>query len=137
MWNIKEEEEVKDKKYEPELGQLCSRRPWRKYAASDLLQTALECLSMTYGVLFPDRPNPFQNTGAVLHISSRFSVQAYVWDEDEEESESPPNFCWRDLEISWYKWCGRGVSVNRSVSDEEVQVMLRDCMESLLEEQEE
>lgn len=42
-----------------------------------------------------------------------------------------PNFRCGDLEIRWYKYIGRGMSVNRQVTREELQGVFRRCEESL------
>lgn len=81
--------------------------------------------------------NPWQNTGNVKgYKNDTFEVHAYDWGWDYSDSNTPqpPNFKWRDLEITWYKWCGRGLSTNRQTSHNELALMLNECLESLNEE---
>lgn len=42
-----------------------------------------------------------------------------------------PNFRYGDLEIRWYKYIGRGMSVNREVTREELRRIFRKCRQSL------
>jgi len=41
------------------------------------------------------------------------------------------NFKWRDLEISWYKYVGRGMSANRKMTTKEIEEMLDDCLKAI------
>lgn len=76
--------------------------------------------------------SPFANTGN--HFSTDvFTVRAYDWDWDYSESDTPqpPNFVWRDFQITWYKWFGRGMDTNRQITYVELGKMLTDCLKSL------
>jgi len=72
--------------------------------------------------------NPFSNTGARFD-GEKFKAHAYSWNDDEDQEF---NFAWRDVRVSWYKYLGRGMTINRDVTDEEVAEMLRECIEELL-----
>lgn len=77
---------------------------------------------------------PFQNTGNVEGFKTDiFEVHAYDWgwDYDDRDTPRPVNFKWKDLEINWYKWYGRGISTNRAVTHDELAQMLTECLESL------
>lgn len=81
-----------------------------------------------------DNDNPFRNTGNVKgYKNDTFEVHAYDWGWDLSDSNTPqpPNFIWRDLEITWYKHCGRGISTNRPVTHDELAIMLKECRNSL------
>ena len=82
-----------------------------------------------------DDKNPWRNTGNVEgYKNDTFEVHAYDWGWDYDDKTSKPqpvNFKWRDLEITWYKWCGRGISTNRPVTHDELALMLNECIESL------
>ena len=83
-----------------------------------------------------DDENPFRNSGNVKGFTTDiFEVHAYDWGWDFSDSEEPQpyNFKWRDLEITWYKWCGRGVQTNRPVTHDELAMMLDECVQSLFE----
>jgi len=70
--------------------------------------------------------SPFSNTGNKFKCDA-FEVEAYSWGDDEQ----PFNFKWRDVEISWYKWCGRGMSSNVELTPQLAQEMLVDCLKCL------
>ena len=62
--------------------------------------------------------SPFENTNnsfscPIFSVSSRF------------------NFKWRNVEISWYKYFGRGMTANRLLSAEEAEIMLEEVLDFL------
>jgi len=56
-------------------------------------------------------PSPFENTATTWKCDT-FEIEAYSWNEDYDQ---PYNFKYKDIEISWYKYFGRGMSVNKQV----------------------
>lgn len=85
-----------------------------------------------------DAQNPFQNTGNTEgYKNDTFEVHAYDWgwDLSDNPRPQPTNFRWKDLEITWYKWCGRGVDTNRPTTHDELAQMLKECLASLREEE--
>jgi hypothetical protein len=120
--------------YVPELGQFCFGQPHQPYAADPYLEAALFMieneLDRVMGNIHQEKyPSPFRNTGNRFDCPT-FSAHAYSWNEDEEQ---PWNFRWRDVEISWYKRLGRGLSINRAIEPNEAAVMLRECLAALRE----
>jgi hypothetical protein len=91
------------------------------------LTAALDALCNAWDAVMADRANPFGNTGERFDCEV-FSAHAYAWGDDDQ----PWNFRWRDLQVSWYKYLGRGMQASRSVSDSEVREMLAECMAALL-----
>lgn len=71
--------------------------------------------------------SPFDNTGN-KYKNDVFEVEAYNWDDDYEQ---PYNFKYKDVEISWYKYCGRDTTINKEVSPDEAIKMFNDCLDSL------
>jgi hypothetical protein len=87
-----------------------------------------------------DDQNPWRNTGNVEgYKNPTFEVHAYDWgwdyDDDHPGTPQPINFKWRDLEITWYKYCGRGLWTNRPTSHDELAIMLEECLQSLQQEE--
>ena len=86
-----------------------------------------------------DDQNPWRNTGNVEgYKNDTFEVHAYDWGWDYDDSSNQPqpyNFKWRDLEIYWYKYCGRGLYTNRPTSPDELATMLDECLDSLRKEE--
>jgi hypothetical protein len=117
------------KEYEPELGQILYGQEPQEFECPTYVEAALEYLaeSFFYNKNISDE-NPFRNTGAQW-ANSVFEVNAYNWD---EESNQLFNFKYKDIEISWYKYLGRGMSINREVSEEECWKMLKACVESII-----
>lgn len=83
-----------------------------------------------------DKSNPFQNTGNVSGFTNNtFEVHAYDWNWDFSDSNAtqPLNFRWQDFQVRWYKRMGRSMSTNRSITHDELALMLHECLQSLRE----
>lgn len=118
-------------KYEPELGQLTMGQPMQEFDTPCYMDAALEFLaSMFFDDKNISRENPFRNTGYSWE-NDIFEVHAYDWDEDHIQEY---NFKYGDIKVSWYKYLGRGMSINREVTPEECWEMLKDCVESLMDD---
>ena len=107
-----------------------------------ILLTIKEDLDRVYWNVYQKdyEDTPFQNTGNIEGFKTDvFEAHAYDWNWDYEDGPSPQpvNFKWRDLEITWYKWYGRGIGTNRSVTHDELALMLEECLESLRKWEEE
>jgi hypothetical protein len=105
---------------------MCFGQTWHEMECPDRVCSALDALK---GAWYATRgnENPFSNTGA-QYDGENFKAHAYSWNDDEQEF----NFAWRDVRVSWYKYLGRGMTINRDMSDAEVLEMLRECMAELL-----
>jgi hypothetical protein len=111
-------------KHQPELGQALFGQPHQIYGCPAFIVHVLEVISNTWEQFHRDEPNPFSNSG-YRYNGVKFSVHAYSWNEEENQEW---NFKWRDVRISWYKWCGRGTTMNRRIRQEEAHEMLIECM---------
>lgn len=69
---------------------------------------------------------PMCNSGERYDCDA-FSAHAYDWDDEEQ----PWNFKWRDVRISWYKWCGRGMSANMPLTPDMAAEMLTECLAAI------
>ena len=74
--------------------------------------------------------SPFGNTGN-SYKGSNFEVQAYNWN---EETEQPYNFKYKDIEISWYKYLGRGTTINGQYPPDKIIEMYNDIISEFREE---
>lgn len=113
--------------YQPELGQMCSGQQWQQHECPEKVQSVLDSLQSAWYSVRGDE-NPFSNTGARFD-GVKFKAHAYSWNDDEEQEF---NFAWRDVRVSWYKYLGRGTTINRDMTDDEVIEMLRECMAELI-----
>lgn len=79
-----------------------------------------------------DEDDPFGNTGNVEGFDNGvFEGHAYDWSWDVDELPEPINFKYKDIEIIWYKYLGRGIKINREISPDEAVEMYNTCMFSL------
>lgn len=119
--------------YIPELGQAVFGQPYKSYGASGMLIAALESISseidrVMWNITQERYNSPFSNSGNEFKCDT-FEVEAYSWNEDYEQLY---NFKWKDFEVSWYKYLGRGTSINRKISNDEIAEMLDECLDALL-----
>ena len=119
--------------FEPELGQAAFGQPYKRIAVSQVLGDALMAIDLRLCLKMwqtnPDYDSPFANSGNTF-ICDAFAVQAYSWD---DEAEQYWNFRWRDVEVSWYKYLGRGMSVNKVLTNRQIEAMLDDCYRAIQE----
>ena len=121
-------------KYEPELGQAVFGQPPQEYDCPEWIEALLwyidkELDRVMWNVNQEEYASPFANTGN-SYKNDTFEVHAYSWDDEEQ----PYNFKYEDIEISWYKYLGRGMSINKITSEGRMIRMLEDCLESIRKE---
>lgn len=119
-------------KYEPELGQAIFGQPHKEFEVPQIWDAALESVRHTLDIVMwnihqKEYSSPFGNTGNSFKCDT-FEVEAYSWN---DEVEQPYNFKWRDVEISWYKYHGRGMSANKKLSPDLAAEMLKECTAAL------
>lgn len=95
-----------------------------------LLERIRYRLEIAYWTEFQEEyeDDPFGNTGNVKGFDNgTFEVHAYDWG----DIDQPFNFKCGDIEISWYKYLGRVMTINREVSETEAVKMFDICIRSL------
>lgn len=121
--------------YEPELGQALYGQPIKEFAVSELVEACLQSISYELDRVMGNLGNrdwssPFENSGNVPgFVCPTFSTHAYSWGDDEQ----PYNFKWGGVEISWYKWSGRGLSSNVEITPDMASKMLDECLAAVRE----
>lgn len=123
-------------KYEPELGQMVFGQPYKEFEVGPYVKAALAMIDRemervwfnTHGHNDP-YSSPFGNHGSQYEECSEFKVHSYDWGDEEQ----PWNFKWGDIEISWYKYLGRGMSANQMITPDMGATMLRCCLAALAE----
>ena len=119
--------------YEPELGQVAFGQPWQRYDLPAWVEQLLWRIDAALEAAAGDDDwawsgSPFQNTGA-RYQNDTFTVEAYSWGDEAQ----PWNFTWGDVGISWYKWLGRGSSINQQLGHAKGMRMLDECLASIRE----
>lgn len=128
------------KKYEPELGQSLSAN-YMELSCPSYVEKALGAIKSVMEVSKKNYYTPFSNSGEKFK-NDVFEANAFDWSEcmcydlpDDEckcgHIEQTYNFKWKDFEVSWYKYLGRGMSINRAITQDETNKMLSECLESL------
>ena len=111
-------------RYTPELGQMVFGQPHQRHEMPEDWETCLAAI----GALI-DRAhgeNPTSNSGARFE-SDVFSMHSYSWSDDEQ----PWNFKCGEIEASWYKYLGRGGSINDAGLTASLAQTLVKCVESI------
>ena len=70
--------------------------------------------------------SPFENTGNVF-VGENFEVHAYNWN----DVGQPFNFKYKNIEISWYKYLGRGTTINGFYEPREIIEMYNVCLNEI------
>ena len=64
-----------------------------------------------------------------------FTMRSYCWCDCERpghEDGCPPNFEHRSgVEISWYKYCGRGMTINAVIDERQWIEIVKDCLSAI------
>jgi len=117
------------KNYEPEMGQMGFGNPWGRYECADFVWALLSELLAVIGRVYWNR-----NQKEWRYIDDPeipgIEVRAYYWGEDEKEAKKP-NFKFEDIEIRWYKHPGRGMSLNRTLSEKEWRKWFDRCLKAI------
>ena len=114
-----------------ELGQMLWGHPVQSHDVPEIWIAALDAVNGEIErVWFNERQiavrGPMCNSGERYDCDA-FSAHAYDWDDEEQ----PWNFKWRDVRISWYKWCGRGMSANMPLTPDMAAEMLTECLAAI------
>ena len=117
--------------YKPELGQILFGQPPKEYACSDMLDAALTFIrhrldTVLWNRLQKEVESPFGNTGSRFDTDG-LSIHSYSWSDDDQ----PYNFKCGDVEVSWYKYLGRGMSANADYSPSDVSSVLSTALSIL------
>lgn len=119
--------------YQPELGQMIFGQAHKEHAVPPIMDAALEaidaelCRAM-WNIHQKEYVSPFRNTGASFKEIEAFQVEAYSWDEDYAQ---PWNFKCGDIEVSWYKYLGRGMSSNTELTPQIAAEVLEKCVKAI------
>jgi hypothetical protein len=125
--------------FEPELGQLLfsnsdieeQEAPYYVQQGIDLLGDAISKGDFS--------KNPTNNSGSGTYENDVFVMRSFCWcdgDRPGHEESCPPNFELKGnnpLIISWYKHSSRGCTINLIPTRKAWWVILRACMDSILD----
>lgn len=120
--------------YEPELGQMIFGQPSQSFTVPPIMDAALEAIRaelqrVMWNLRQGDASDPFGNTAASFRCPT-FTVCAYSWDDDLPQSynfKHPAS----GVEISWYKYMGRGLSANQAITPDVAARVLTHCLAGL------
>ena len=131
--------------FEPELGQMVSSKAFGEYECPQFFITLLGAISDEIDRITSNKNgrgiNPANNE-ASEYINGTFEMRSYYWGECSRhetfdisceicQKEEAPNFKYKDLEVRWYKYLGRGTSCNKIINAQEGVDIFTDCMKSL------
>lgn len=113
--------------------QMTDKRGIKTMKNTDLLESALRHLGHQVWIYTNntkgDPIDPTENNGSEF-VNDAFEMRAFDWSDPEVYE---PNFKYKDFEVEWYKYLGRGMETNREITPDEINAMLIDCLNSLVE----
>lgn len=102
---------------------------YQQHLNSNIPDEEVEQLCIKYGIDYDD------GRGCAVHCTCDYEKR---WEEfiskNSHKDDCPtilPNFKCGDFEVQWYKYIGRGMSVNRKISRNELKEIFRKCLASL------
>ena len=101
----------------------------KKHGVPDYVVVGLNVLGQVIK-LFSLGENPCENNSSEFS-NSTFSMRAFYWGDDSKTVQIP-NFKYKDFEVSWYKYLGRGMEQSREISEEEFRTIFKECLNSLV-----
>ncbi len=121
-------------KYEPELGQAVFGCPTSEFRCPHFIEAGLQYLACEIErVEWNRRQEEFQSPTrnySTEYKTDAFEMYAYYWGDDEKLSERP-NFKCGDFEIRWYKYAGRGMSMNKEIDANKFFEIMDRCIQSV------
>ena len=121
-------------KYSPELGQALFGNPTSEYECPDFIEAGLRYLDYNIEIYCTNLEqvyiSPFENRGANINMCDVFEVNSYYWGDD-EELKNRPNFKCGDFEVRWYKYLGRGMSMNQEIDANRFFEIIDKCLDAL------
>ena len=99
------------KAYEPELGQAVFGAPTGAFECPAYVDAFLDYLLWRIGLVVWNRDQKEWDKYEDPKIEG-LEYRPYCWDDTSPEAELP-NLKWGEAEIRWYKYPGRGMSVNK------------------------
>ena len=127
------------KQYEPEIGQMAFGCPTSEFSCPDFVEAGLILLSgeieRIEGNITQKRPVdvPTGNNGSE-YKTDVFEMYAYYWG-DEDSLCARPNFKCGDFEVRWYKYLGRGMSMNREIDANGFFAIIDKCLACVREKE--
>jgi hypothetical protein len=132
--------------YEPELGQALWGCPTSEFDCPEFIEAGLRHLSneierVEWNRTQEEFDSPMDNTGA-SYKALGFELHAYYWGDcecgaGEDYNHAPscrtmwPNFRCGDFEVRWYKYLGRGMSMNQDVDANTFFKIIDRCLASV------
>jgi hypothetical protein len=119
--------------FQPEIGQMAYGQPSHPHAVPDIMEAVLRMIgdrldSVRWNYHQKNIPSPLSNNGPESNYDSDvFSIHAY----SEPDEPQPWNFRCGEVEISWYKRAGRGMSSNVPITPNMASQILETCLAHL------
>lgn len=131
--------------FEPELGQMMYGHCCQQYECPEYFIALLQNISYEISRVTGNQGesvDPATNEGST-YKNSTFEIRSYSWVDcvcNEDKCSSCceaclPNFQYKDILVSWYKYLGRGTSINKEITPNEAINIFNECIASISNEQ--
>ena len=118
-----------------EMGQALFATNTLSIEAPDFVEDGLRFIAQAIQAKRNDVSSLTSNGGEEDFACPVFTMRSYCWcdcDRPGHEKGCPPNFEHRSgLSISWYKYCGRGMSINAVVDERQWVEIVKDCLSAI------
>lgn len=98
------------KQYQPELGQAIFGAPTGEFESPEFVEAFVDYILWRIDLVFWNREQRQWDKFEDPKIPG-LEYRSYYWGDDESEMEKA-NMKWREVELRWYKYPGRGQTVN-------------------------
>ena len=121
-------------KYIPEIGQSVFGCPTSEYSCPEFIEAGLKHLSneierVEWNITQKEYDSPIYNNSE-HYKTDIFTMDSYYWGDD-ESIEQIPNFKHGDFEVRWYKYLGRGMSMNKEIDANKFFEIIDLCLKSV------
>lgn len=125
-------------KYEPELGQAAFGAKFSDLECPEYIEALIRYLADEISRVEWNRTQkkyepPTYNNGKEYKTDC-FEMRSYCWEDCDETSDCKcckPNFKCGDFDVRWYKYLGRGMSMNRDIKSDEAIALFDKCLKSV------
>jgi len=117
---------IKKNYYEPEMGQAIFGNPMGFYECPEFVGALLKYLLEEIERVYWNVNQKEWDKNEDPKIKG-IEFNSYYWGDNEEEGEKP-NFKFKSVEIRWYKYVGRGMSLNKEMSEKQWRQWFDKCL---------
>jgi hypothetical protein len=103
--------------YKPELGQLCFGNPTGEFECPEFVEALIEFILRELERVYWNKHQKEFNVYEPLKMC-KVEYRPYYWG-DNKRLKTKPNLNFKGIEIRWYKHVGRGMTINKKLTEKQ------------------